>query len=369
MRLDQVIPSLASRDAIGQHTLAIRDALRAAGLQSEIFYGTATPDVAGEGRPIGQMGRPAPGRWLLYQLSIGSPVFDVLMARPEPKLANYHNITPVDLLEPWEPAVGYELRLGRVQMARLARHCRLAVADSRFNEQELQRVGYRRTAVVPLLIDMARKAPAPDPATKRRLADQRHGGGIDLLFVGKLSPHKAPHDLVKVLWVLRRLYDPRARLHLVGSPLGSRYEPALRAFVEDLGLQEAVDFAGSVPEDVLEAYYQAADVFVCASDHEGFCVPVVEALGHGLPVVAFAAGAVPETVGDAGLVLPTKDPAVFAAAVHRVATDPLLRRSLVELGRQRAARYDLTAATKAMVEALTGALERDRPAAQLAPRR
>jgi glycosyltransferase involved in cell wall biosynthesis len=361
VRVDQVIPSLASRDAIGQHTLAIRDALRAAGVASEIYYGTCTPDVASEGRPLAQLGRPDPQRCLLYQLSIGSPVFDLLMARPEPKLANYHNITPVELLEPWEPAVGYELRLGRAQLRRLAPHCHLAVADSRFNEQELLDAGYRQTVVVPLLIDMARTAPRPDPATAARLADQRRRGGLDLLFVGKVSPHKAPHDLVKMLWVLRRQLDPEARLHLVGSALGSRYEPALRAFVEDLGLTEAVDLAGSVTPAELEAYYQAADVFVCASDHEGFCVPVVEALGHGLPVVAYAAGAVPETIGDAGILLPDKDPLVFATVVHRVGTDPQVHQALAALGRARAATFDLGASTHAMVEAITDAARRALP--------
>ena len=133
-------------------------------------------------------------------------------------------------------------------------------------------------------------------------------GGADLLFVGKVSPHKAPHDLVKMLAVLRRLYDPAARLHLVGSPLGETYEPALRSFIDELGLTEAVNFAGSVSGAELEAYLQSADVFVCASDHEGFCVPLAEAMGHGVPIVAYGVTAVPETVADAGLVLPDKSP-------------------------------------------------------------
>jgi glycosyltransferase involved in cell wall biosynthesis len=164
-----------------------------------------------------------------------------------------------------------------------------------------------------------------------------------------------------MLWVLRRQLDPEARLHLVGSALGSRYEPALRAFVEDLGLTEAVDLAGSVTPAELEAYYQAADVFVCASDHEGFCVPVVEAVGHGLPVVAYAAGAVPETSGDAGILLPDKDPLVFATVVHRVGTDPQVHQALAALGRARAATFDLGASTHAMVEAITDAARRALP--------
>jgi glycosyltransferase involved in cell wall biosynthesis len=342
VRVDQVIPSLASRDAIGVHTLNLRDGLRAAGIDSDIFYGSVTPDVTHEGRPVTELGRSGRERWLLYQSSIGSPVYDIFAARTEPKLVNYHNITPAHLLRDWEPNVAYEVALGRTQLARLGPQSRFAVADSAFNESELRALGYGETAVVPLLIDMHRKSEETDATMAARLAQHKQRtGGADLIFVGKVSPHKAPHDLVKMLAVVRRLYDPAARLHLVGSPLGETYEPALRAFVTELGLDDAVNFAGSVSEAELEAYLQAADVFVCASDHEGFCVPLAEAMGHGIPIVAYGVTAVPETVGDAGLLLSDKSPLHFAAAVGRVLSDPALRQHLSTAGLARAAEFSL----------------------------
>jgi glycosyltransferase involved in cell wall biosynthesis len=181
-------------------------------------------------------------------------------------------------------------------------------------------------------------------------------GGADLLFVGKVSPHKAPHDLVKMLAVLRQLYDPEARLHLVGSPLGKTYEPALRAFISDLGLDDAVFLAGSVTEAELEAYYGAVDVFVCASEHEGFCVPLTEAMGHGVPIVAYGVTAVPETVRGAGLLLSDKSPAIFAAAVSRVLNDAALARSLSDAGRLRAAEFDLPNSQRRFVSLIQGAI-------------
>jgi len=350
VRVDQVIPSLASRDAIGVHTVHLRDGLRQVGIDSDIFYGSFTPDVQHEGRSVTELGRAGRERWLLYQSSIGSPVFDIFAARPEAKLVNYHNITPAALLRDWEPNVAYEVALGRTQLARLAPQSRFAVADSAFNESELQALGYADTAVVPLLIDMQRKSEDPDPVVAARLAQQKAvSGGADLIFVGKLSPHKAPHDLVKMLSVLRRLYDPAARLHLVGSPLGESYGPALRAFVSELGLNDAVHFAGSVSEAELEAYLLAADVFVCASDHEGFCVPLAEAMGHGLPIVAYGVTAVPETVGGAGLVLADKSPVRFAAAVQRVLSDHALRQHLAATGRTRAADFNLAESQRRFV--------------------
>src|SRR5580704_4686059 len=350
VRVDQVIPSLASRDAIGVSALNLRDGLRTAGIDSDIYYGSFTPDVEGEGRPVIELGRASRGRWLLYQASIGSPVYDIVAARSEPKFVNYHNITPASLLRDWEPAVAYEVELGRTQLARLAPQSRFAVADSAFNESELVALGYSGTAVVPLLIDMQVKSPTPDPALAATLAARRaREGGADLMYVGKISPHKAPHDLVKMLEVVRLTIDPAARLHLIGSPLGETYEPALRGFVSELGLEGAVNFAGSVSGAELEAYFQAADVFVMASDHEGFCVPLAEAMGHGVPIVAYGVTAVPETVGGAGLVLDDKSPLPFAAAVGRVLRDATLRDVLAAAGRARAAEFDLAASTRRFV--------------------
>jgi glycosyltransferase involved in cell wall biosynthesis len=204
---------------------------------------------------------------------------------------------------------------------------------------------------------MHRKSDEADPTLAADLARRKESsGGADLLFVGKISPHKAPHDLVKMLAVLRRLYDPAARLHLVGSPLGETYEPALRSFIAELGLDDAVNFAGSVSGAELEAYLQAADVFVCASDHEGFCVPLAEAMGHGIPIVAYGVTAVPETVGDAGLLLPDKAPLPFAAAVARVLSDKALRRYLADVGRARADAFNLPASQQRFVELVQGAI-------------
>jgi glycosyltransferase involved in cell wall biosynthesis len=348
--VDQVIPTLASRDAIGVSSLNLRAGLRAAGIDSDIYYGNFSPDVEHEGRRVTELGRTGRDRWLLYQASIGSPVYDILAARSEPKLVNYHNITPAALLRDWEPEVAYEASLGRTQLARLAEQSRFAVADSAFNESELLALGYRGTAVVPLLIDMHAKSDEPDHELSAHLATRKaREGGADLLYVGKISPHKAPHDLVKMLDVLRRTDDPAARLHLIGSALGETYEPALRAFIDELGLADVVNLAGSVSGAELEAYFRAADVFVMASDHEGFCVPLGEAMGHGVPIVAYGVAAVPETVAGAGLVLPDKSPVPFAAAVGRVLRDPELRTVLATAGRDRAAGFDLAASTKRFV--------------------
>lgn len=336
-RVDQVIPSLASRDAIGNHTLQVRALLRDLGLESDIYYGNATADVAGEGRPLDALGPVHPERWLLYQMSIGSPAGEVVAGRDDPLLVNYHNITPAELLARFEPAIAEEARWGRAQLGALAGRTRLAVCDSAYNAGELERAGYRSTAVVPLLVDFAGFGGAADPECLARLEARRAAGGADWLFVGKVAPHKAEHDLVKALAVYRRIYDPRARLTVVGGAISEAYRRLVEELAAGLGLAEAVTLVGSVSHGELVAHYQAADVFTCASDHEGFCVPLVEAMYHRLPVVAHGVAAVPETVGGAGVLVADKDPLRFAATVHRVLADAALRRRLADAAGRRVA--------------------------------
>jgi glycosyltransferase involved in cell wall biosynthesis len=355
-RIDQVIPTLASRDAIGGHVVQLRDLLRSRGYQSDIYYGFATPDRLDHGLPVSRIGdRPSSGRVLIYQLSIGSGVADIFRSRPERKFVNYHNITPADLLEAWVPQVGEEVRWGRAQMSDLAPVTEFAIADSRFNEYELQMAGYASTTTVPLLIDPDGFAGTPDPALAGRLAEQKAAGGTDLLFVGKVSPHKGQDDLVKALATYRRLYDPQARLHLVGGAISEEYQTAIQRFADELGLLDAVEIAGSVSHEELTAYYAGADAFVCLSNHEGFCVPLLEAMYHRLPIVAHTTTAVPETVQGAGLILPNKEPVRVAAAINRVVTDATLRAALARAAAERVATFALPRVQEGFVSALEAA--------------
>jgi glycosyltransferase involved in cell wall biosynthesis len=347
----QLLPSFAPRDAIGNHTLQVQSVLREMGLRSEIYVADARPEVARLCSPYEQLGR-EPDTWLLYQASIGSPVADWILDRDEPLLLNWHNITPASIFGPWEPHVGVELAWGRRQMQALAPRTRLAIAVSSFNEQELLELGYASTAVVPILFD---------PATFERRVDTRALAGLEhegavWLFVGRIAPNKAQHDLVKAFSVYRQAYDADARLRLVGGSSSHAYSTALVDYIAALELTPYVELCGDVSDGVLAAHYRAADVYVSASDHEGFGVPLLEAMHHRLPIVAFGSTAVPETVGAGGLVLPDKSPATMAAAVHRVVTDAELRVQLVEAGLRRVSDFDLAVNRQRFAELVRGAI-------------
>jgi glycosyltransferase involved in cell wall biosynthesis len=275
-----------------------------------------------------------------------------LLGRQEALVVDYHNITRPELQEDWDPEPARRSTQALGQLRRLAPRAALGIADSAFNEGDLRAAGCRRTAVVPVLVDLARLDEVPDPLVERRLAARREGGGADWLFVGRVVSSKAPHDLVKALWAYRRLYDPAARLHLVGSTPSRPYLVALRRFAAQLGLSDAVRVAGEVSDAALAAYYRAADVLVCTSRHEGFGIPLIEAMAAGVPVVALATSAVPDTVGPAGILVDRPEPALVAAAVARVLGDGELRRRLVEAGRARAALHRLDVSGPHAVEIL-----------------
>jgi glycosyltransferase involved in cell wall biosynthesis len=231
------------------------------------------------------------------------------------------------------------------------------LAKSPFSQQELRRAGCRQTAVVPVLADYRRVTKVPDPRVAAELARLRSGGGADILFVGRVVPSKAQHELVKALWAYRRLYDGKARLHLVGGTSSFEYTKALQDYVDDLGLYAAVRLPGEVSDAALAAYFEAADVYLSLSAHEGFGVPLVEAMVAGVPVVTRGAGAVADTVADAALVLAAADPSYIAAALHRVCTDEQLRATLTAAGARRAAELSADAADR-IVDAVAAVVGR-----------
>jgi glycosyltransferase involved in cell wall biosynthesis len=206
--------------------------------------------------------------------------------------------------------------------------------------------------VIPVLVDYRRVGAPPDRRVAAELAAAKARGGADLLFVGRIVPSKGQHQLVAALWAYRRLYDPAARLHLVGGSSSFAYLKALRGFIAELGLVDAVRITGDVSDAALAAYFAAADAYLSLSAHEGFGVPLVEAMAAGVPVVARRVGAVAETVGDAALLVDGPDPTYVAAALHRVIADGTLRQLLVEAGRRRLPAFGLDAVAPQLVAAV-----------------
>lgn len=341
--------------AVGTHTLEVQQLLRDAGFESDIFAEHVAPRYAGRAEPFttyGPIEDRRTGHVLLYQMSIGSWVGNYVNGRLEPLVVNYHNLTPSRLLSLWDPDAAEALDWGRRQLANFGRRRAAGLAPSMFSASELVAAGLGPCLVAPLLLDPAAVDHGPDPATMQRLAEAKKSGGADIVFVGRVAPHKDHHGLITAFATYLRLYDSRARLHLIGGPASGLYPGALRKLAAGLGVIASVELTGPVSDGELAAHYECADVFVCLSDHEGFCIPLIEAMQHQVPIVAFSAAAVPETVGPAAVVLPTKEPLRVAAAIHRVVSDRALRLTLQAAGTERAARFAPAASRRAFRAAL-----------------
>lgn len=359
--IHQFVPALLEGDAVGGHVLEIRRLIRSLGVASDIYVETVDLGLAPqEARHFSVYPELcAAGDVLVYHLAIASELAGFLYARPEPLVVDYHNITPASFFKGWDARGATAQAWALAQAARLADKAVLALADSAFNQAELVALGYGETTVVPILVDLDAFDAQVDQGALARLRQPKAAGGADLLCVGRIAPNKAQHDVVKAFLAYRRLFDPKGRLHLVGRPQSPRYGAALRGYVNDLGLSAAVNLAEWVTQAELAAYYQIADVLVSCSDHEGFCVPLLEAMHKGVPVVAYRAAAVPETLASAGILVDTKAPLTVAASLDRVVRDPELRSFLVAAGRSRLDAFSGQRVRARLLEALSPFLEGD----------
>jgi len=196
----------------------------------------------------------------------------------------------------------------------------MALGDSEFNRQDLERLGFPRTAVLPVVPDFSHLSLEPNPF----VADQFDDDWTNIVFVGRVIANKKIEDLILFFHAYHTRFNPRSRLLIVGAfGMFERYLAGLYHLIVELGLSH-VHFVGHVSDEELVAYYDVADLFLCASEHEGFCVPLVEAFAKEIPVLAYAATAVPATMDGAGVLYARKDAAEVAALMDAVLSDPLL---------------------------------------------
>ena len=335
----------APGDAITNQMLDVQRQLRRMGWPSEIFAEHIAPELVRQTYPIGSYAGSA-DELLIVHHSHGNDAFDDVLELPNPVVTIYHNITPDHLLE--DPvAVGYS-RLGRDQLSFLARRSLFGVTGSNYNRSEMLATGFRRVDVIPVRVDYSEFEPSGQIAGPL---------STDWLFVGRMAPSKRQHLLIEAFATYARTFDPRARLHLVGGTTDEAYERELTLVARRLRIEDRVMFWGKVSDRELKAAFARAGVYVSLSDHEGFGVPLLEAMAARVPVVAYASSAVPETLGGAGILLRTQDAATVAATVEMLRTDPGLRSRLIDRQIERVRRvasFDLPGALRRLVDRAEG---------------
>ncbi|MFA5190136.1 MAG: glycosyltransferase [Verrucomicrobiia bacterium] len=329
--IHQVLPNFTYGDGISNFVRWTRKQLLQAGISSEIFVLHIDPRVANECHRF-QPGCIASQDAIIYHHSIGSELTTHVATHEGPKCLLYHNITPAEFFEPFHPKVTALLRQGREELKWLSRSFPCAVGQSAYNAQELQEAGFVNPLVCPACVDPARWSEAPDSGLMARLQQ----GHTNVLFVGRISPQKKQEDLLRAFQVYLQ-FDPTAVLHLVGTiPEGDPYAAYVRRAAELFELGEHVQFAGAVDENQLAAYYRTAHLFWSMSEHEGFCVPLVESMWHDVPVLAYNSTAVGETLGAGGVLFNRKNRLKeLAALAWLLVNDNGLRQQVIAAQRRR----------------------------------
>ena len=336
MIVHQVLSGAGPVDAVTAQALAWRERFAAWGWGGRDVAAHIDPRMNGSVAPLKSL-HPAPGDVLLVHYSAYAPRLRALLDLPNPTALLSHNVTPARWLWDHEPQVAIQCALGRRQLPEFAARADAVAGVSAFNAAEAG-----SDVVVPILFDPARLgAPAERPA-----------GRPTLLFVGRLAPHTRQDELIRLVALLRRHRLPEAELVLVGEPLNEPYLVALRELAEQLA-PGAVTFERSLTREQLAARYRDAAVLVSLSEHEGFCIPLLEAFHFGVPVVARPSGGVPEVAGDAALLAEDRDLAVLAELVALAIEDAELADELRERGRARLEAYAPERAEAAMRDFLT----------------
>ena len=333
MIINQWVPAAHRGDAIGDSARRIRDMLRAAGHESDIYAITRDDDLREEVRPFSDPSART-GQITIFHFALPSPMTGAFATLPGARVLQYHNVTPAAFFAPYDAGMFRLAALGRAELRSLVGQVDLALGDSDFNRRELEAMGFAPTGVMPIAVNTERITDAPRrPALERILGD----GLVNILFVGRIAPNKKIEDHIRLAEVYKRYVDSWYRFIFVGRYDGiPRYAAMVRALIlEYRMLPERFVFTGAVPDEDLAAYYRWADAYVSLSEHEGFCVPLVECMAAGVPVLAYAAGAVPETLGGAGVLFAPKDLEFAAEALGTLIYDRPVRDGVIEGQRRR----------------------------------
>jgi len=317
-------------DAVSRQALAFRERFTAWGWGGRDVAAFIDPRAKGF-EPLRAL-KPAPDDVLLIHYSAYAPRLRTLLELPNRKLLLSHNVTPARWLWDHDPPIALQCELGRRQLPEYAARCDLAAGVSAYNAAELG-----SDVVIPPLLDLS------------WIRQKGQTLLSHVMFVGRLAPHKRQDEVIRAFALYRRRHAPDARLTLVGEPLNESYLRALRELADRAG---GVEIESSLTQEQLAGRYAAASVFVCLSEHEGFCVPLLEAFAADVPVIARPSGGVPETAGDAALLTDDRDPAVIAELIALATTDEELRAELIRRGRRRVDHYAPERAAVKLREAL-----------------
>ena len=331
--IHQLLAGFAQGDAISHEALAIREIARSAGFASDIFApeDRIAPDAGNACLPLHEYAGTS-SEMVIGHYSIDSAANQTFLLSPAKRILIYHNVTPPEFFGPFDPAIASQLTQARVGLDKIARHADAVWADSAFNASELREMGIPDVKVFPLLFQSAGLETPPDPAVLAKFAVPMK----NILFVGRIAPNKCLEELITAFAWFHKNIEPQSRLIIVGSERSApSYYAMLTMLAAEMGL-DTVFFERFASPAGLSAYYQLADCFVTTSRHEGYCLPLVEAMVKGVPVVAHRTGGTPEAMGGAGVLFDDFTSGELAELLGLVCHDKALRQTVLASQQKRA---------------------------------
>ena len=351
MRVHQWVPAAHKGDAIGDSARRVRDFLRALGHDSELFALSIDDDLRHDVRPFSDSAAKL-GDVTIFHYALPSPMSAAFAALPHGRVLQYHNVTPAHFFAPYAPALFRLASIARAELASLVSATDLALGDSDYNRQELDELGFARTGVMPIAVDTDRLTRAPRQPVLEEILDD---GLVNFLFVGRIAPNKRIEDHIRLAEQYKRYVDAYYRFIFVGRyDVVPQYYAAIRALLAEYQmLKDRFIFTGPVPDAELAAYYRASSVYISLSEHEGFCVPLVEAMAMDVPVLAYSAAAVPDTLGGAGVQFAPKDLEYAAELLGMLAFEESPREEVLAGQRRRLQDFSETSIQKQLASVLS----------------
>ncbi len=334
-------------DAISNEARYFRDIFRKNGFKSDIYC--PQRNIGEKNRDASDINQCIPKKndIVLLHLSMGTPAniyFKNLDCR---KVILYHNITPSHFFRFINEDTLTTLEQGAKQVAMLAGCADINLADSKFNAKELTDLDYKDVDVLPIIIDFEKLDISPE----KRIISKYQDGKKNILFVGRCAPNKKIEDLITSFYVYRKTVNSNSRLILAGSPNGcERYFYMLKDYIVKLDIEDSVILTGSIPQNELNAYYQIADLFLCMSEHEGFCIPLIEAMYKHIPIIAYAQAAVPETLDSASVIFKEKNYKMVAEMMNQIISDDSIKQSIIDAQNKRVNRLQNLNLEKQIIE-------------------
>ena len=330
--IHQLLPGIAYGDAVSNQAFVIRDYLRNQGFKSDIYANHIDPQISHEVLSLSNNRIPKTAG-LIYHQSIGDKIsFNCVVEHPNSKALIYHNITPENFFANYNPSVTQLLKQGRQELKSLASYFSVSVGDSMYNSLELKEYGFQDPQVIPIIVDPKKWDISPDPALMYKLQD----GKKNIIFVGRIAPNKKQDDLVRC-FVEYLTMDSNSRLILVGGyDSNDSYYQLLLETIQQLQISQYIIITGKVNDSQLLSYYRTAHLYWSMSEHEGFGVPLVEAMWFDVPILAYKSSAIPETLGKAGLMFTTKENLIQIAALAKLLIyDDHLNSRMIKAQRER----------------------------------